>query len=381
MARDLFISAFAPTFGSGRALRTYTVVRALAELGPLDLAYVPFEGEDPAALYAAIPDVTFHAIRPSRGVRRALTYARRRLEGYRPGAARGASPEIAQCVARLAAAPDRGRVIAGDMIVMCALMELARRRPVIFNSHNIESSREHDPDYGRPRWLPTTVTERRILRRAAECWMVSPDDIEQARVLAPGARLRLAPNVVDVANIPVAPAHRGGRLALMVADFTYTRNVEALDLLLAEVMPRVWQRLPDAQVRLVGRGLENRPPMDARVHAVGFVDRLGPVYADATVVVVPLVGGGGTSLKFLEAMAYGVPVVSTSQGARGLHVRPGEHYREGDDWPRFADEVVSIMERGDPGMAAAARAVAEQDFSVRALAELLDPALAPIVAV
>src|SRR4051794_25610842 len=105
MGRDLFISAWAPVLISGRALRMYTLVRALAELGPLDFAYVPFEGEEPDRMFAAIEGVRYERIRPSRGARRALSYAHRRAAGYQPGVARGCSPEIVHVAERLAAEP------------------------------------------------------------------------------------------------------------------------------------------------------------------------------------------------------------------------------------------------------------------------------------
>jgi glycosyltransferase involved in cell wall biosynthesis len=377
--RDLFISAFAPTLGSGRATRTYTVVRALAALGPLDLAYVPFESDEPSPLYRAIDGIEFHPIHPSRGARRAFTYAARRAAGHPSGVARGASPEIVDATRRLAATAGRGRVIAGDMIVMSALMRLARRQPMIYNTQNIESAPEHDPNAGKPTWLPMRVTERRMFLRASETWIVSRDDLELARRLAPGAVLRLAPNVVDIAAIRPATGRADGRNVLMVGDFTYDRNVDALRLLLDRIMPLVWEQLPDARVRLVGRGLDGEPPADPRVDVLGFVDSLHAAYADADVVAVPLTGGGGTSLKFIEAMAYGVPVVSTPTGARGLGVTPGEHYREALEPEAFAAALVDVLRTGDAPMAARARAVAEREFSIETLTRLLDPATPPAV--
>jgi glycosyltransferase involved in cell wall biosynthesis len=265
------------------------------------------------------------------------------------------------------------------MHVMCAVMHLARRRAVIFNTHNIESAPEHDRNAGRATWLPMRVTERRMLRSAQESWIVSPDDLHLARQLAPGAALRLAPNVVDVSAIPASTTAQPSRIVLMVADFTYARNRDALQLLVDRILPLVWDALPDTRLRLVGRGLEVDRPVDPRIDALGFVDSLDAPYSDAAAVAVPLTAGGGTSLKFVEAMAYGVPVVSTPTGARGLGVTPGEHYREAREPEGFAAELVDLLRAGDRPMAARARAVAEREFSVEALTRLLDPAVPPVV--
>ena len=136
---DLFVSAFAPTLGSGRKLRTYTTIKALARLGPVDVAYVPFEGDSPAEEYLRIENLHFHEIHPSRRVRRAMAYARAIGAGVPEEWARGCSPELVRTTEKLAAVPGRGRVVAGDPFVAAALHGMARRRSVIYNAHNVES--------------------------------------------------------------------------------------------------------------------------------------------------------------------------------------------------------------------------------------------------
>lgn len=63
----------------------------------------------------------------------------------------------------------------------------------------------------------------------------------------------------------------------------------------------------------------------------GTVPDVRPYYRDAVASIVPLHTGGGTRLKILEAMASGVPVVSTSLGAEGLAVTPGKDIAIVDD--------------------------------------------------
>ncbi len=61
----------APALSTGRDMRTYTCIRALAMFRPVDLAYVPHDRDEPAAPYLEIENVEFHKIEPSRGWRRA----------------------------------------------------------------------------------------------------------------------------------------------------------------------------------------------------------------------------------------------------------------------------------------------------------------------
>lgn len=362
---DLFLSAWAPVLGSGRALRTYTCVRALAALGPLDFAYVTHEAEQPAPEYLALENVAFHPIRQSRGMRRAAIYAGRLARGVPSSACRGLGPELIATAERLAEQPGRDRVVVGDEIAGGALWRLARRRPVIYNAHNIEYERETSP----LRRAQMRAFERRLLARMAESWMVSHRDIERARALCPGARLRYVPNVVDVAAIRPRTGPRRGTRLLMVGDFTYGPNCSGRDVLVEHVLPRVRATVPGARLTLVGRGLEDwRPPREDVVVA-GFVDDLAGAYGEADCVVVPLVEGAGTPLKFVEALAYGVPVVATPLAARGLEAEPGVHFRIGRDAEGLAAAIVETLQDGGGTIGVEARRLAEREYSIEALVE------------
>jgi peptidoglycan/xylan/chitin deacetylase (PgdA/CDA1 family)/glycosyltransferase involved in cell wall biosynthesis len=380
--RRLFVSSFAPVLGSGRALRTYTCVRALAMLGPVDLAYVTHEGDGLSPEYEAIDGIAFHQIRSSRDLRRAEIYISKRLQGIPAACCRGTSPELIETAERLARAPERGQVIVGDMSAATALMPLVATRPVVYNAHNVES--EYVGGLPGQRALSRIAMRRyesRLLALADESWMVSRDDIRSAQALAPGARLRYVPNVVDVSAITPPeraaghPGSAGSRL-LMVGDFRYHPNVSGLRFLAHAVLPLVWSSLPEVKLTLVGRGLEAWHPPDPRIEVAGFVEELDPYYAAADCVVVPLTEGAGTPLKFVEALAYGMPVVATPLAAKGLDVTAGVHYREGDEARSFADGVVELLGEGGREMGAQARSLAEREYSIEAWAERLGRATA-----
>jgi glycosyltransferase involved in cell wall biosynthesis len=385
--RDLLVTAHTPVLRSGRALRTYGLARALAADGGLDLLYARFEAPAPDAAFGAIPGIALHEAIPSRGPRRLLAYAGARLTGTPAAIARGVSPELAACASRLAAAPDRGRVIADGPVAAAALTRLARRRPVIYNAHNFESGFRHELAGVRPSdRAALRAFERRLLERADESWMVSEADVAAARELCPAARLRYVPNVVDVASIsPLPHPPGGGRRAIFVANFAYEPNRNALRFLLDEVFPRVWAELPDAKLTLVGAGLEHAstgpqqatfdpgrgPGADPRVEALGFVEDLRAAYATADCAVVPLLQGGGTPLKLIEALAYGLPVIATPRAVAGLAVRGGEHCLLADGAEDFAAALVPTLRDGAPELARRGRELAAERYSIEALSRLL----------
>ena len=375
--RDLLVTTHTPVLRSGQAMRTYGVARALAEHGGLDLLYVRFGASEPDAAFRTIPGVDLREVVPSRGLRRLLAYAKARLGGVPAGFARGVSSELAAEAAHLAAEPDRGRVIADGPIAAAALARLSRRFPVVYNAHNLESGFRHELDTGAVAGIGSHRAlrsfERGLLARSYESWMVSEADIAAARELCPAASLRYAPNVVDVASIaPVTPAMDTQR-AIFVASFAYEPNRNGLRFLLDEVFPRVWAELPDARLTLVGPGLEQSPSADPRVEVLGFVEDLRAAYARASCALVPLLQGGGTPLKFVEALAYGLPVIATPCAAAGLDVRDGEHCLIAEGGESFAAALIRVLRDGAPELGRRGRELAAERYSIEALGELLRP--------
>jgi glycosyltransferase involved in cell wall biosynthesis len=397
--RDLLVTTHTPALRSGRDVRTYGIARALAMKGPLTLLYVRFGADRPDEAFSAIPGIELQEVNPSRGIRRAIVYMKARLSRVPAGLARGVSPELASTATRLAGGTGCRRVIADGPTAAAALAGLARKRPVIYNAHNLESAFRHElDDDGSLRGLRSF--ERRLLQRSSESWMVSEADMRGARALCPGAKLRLAPNVVDVSAIrpvfaapprsdpesaseppaasePAPASSEPARtpttepVAIFVANFAYTPNRSALEFLLGQVLPRVWEQLPEARLLLAGGGLEHPPSGDPRVRALGFVEHLAGTYAQARCAVVPLLQGGGSPLKLVEALAYGLPVVATPRAVAGLDVRDGVDCLVAEGPQAFADTLVQVLRDGAPEVARAGRGLAEERYSVEALAGLL----------
>jgi len=371
---DLLVTTHTPVLRSGQTMRTYGVARALAAVAGdgLTLLYARFEGAEPDEAFRAIPGIELHEVLPSRGGRRALAYGRARLAGTPAGFARGVSPELAAEASRLAEVQGRGRVVADGPIAAAALSGLARRRPVVYNAHNLESGFRGELSRAEGSVRLLRRFERGLLRRASESWMVSEADLAAAAELCPQAKLRYVPNVVDVAAIEaVAPAPEPR--AVFVANFAYEPNRNGLRFLLEKVMPAVWVRLPDARLRLAGANLELPAGTDERVEAVGFVERLRDAYAGARCAVVPLLQGGGTPLKFVEGLAYGLPVLATPRAAAGLAVSDGRDCVLADGADAFASALTGLLERGAPEIGARGRELASERYSVEALARLLTP--------
>jgi glycosyltransferase involved in cell wall biosynthesis len=363
MTRDLVVTSLTPTLASGTGLRTYGVIAALARHRPVDVAYIEHGGAGPAGEYSTLPGVHARPLAASRGLRRGLAYARARWGGVTGDLARGVSPELVHAAD---GAPGETRVIADGPVVAGALLSLARRREVVYLAHNLESAfRGQGPGLAR--------FERSVLRTFSESWMATRADQRGATELAgDGVTTRYVPNVVDVERIvPVEPCGRD--VLLFVGDFTYEPNREGLRFLVNEALPVAWRSRPGLSLLVAGRGVP-APPSDERIEVLGFVDDLRSVYARADAVVVPLLHGGGSPLKFVEALAYGLPVIATRHAAGLLEDgTPGEHFLVAADPAGFAEAVSFLFEDVERGrrLGAAGRELAEGGYSIDALASLL----------
>jgi glycosyltransferase involved in cell wall biosynthesis len=79
------------------------------------------------------------------------------------------------------------------------------------------------------------------------------------------------------------------------------------------------------------------------VTVTGYVSDIRPYIANSVVYVVPMRMGSGTKLKVMQAMAMGIPVVSTTMGAEGIDVTDGQNIRLADTAAGFARHVVELL--------------------------------------
>ena len=369
--RSVLVTEHTPRLDSGHGLRRYAIARALASERPLDIVYTVFGAAEPAPEFSGDGRFRLHPVHASRGARRLATYLRALAGGVPRGFARGVSPELIDGVRVLA----RDAYVVADGPVPGAVMLVGGIRPFVYSAQNVETdlrTRIGDTDVGSPRTL--RGFEERLLSTAAETWMVSDRDMRLAAELSPGAPLRLVPNAVDVAAIDPVAADLGAQRAVFVGSLDYEPNRRAIRFLVDDVMPLVWEQLPDARLRVAGRGVGERIEPSERVEALGFVERIRDAYVDASCVVIPLLEGGGSPLKFVEALAYGLPVVATPFAAAGLSVEPGHDFAEAEGTPKaFAGELVAVLRGERPGLGREGRELVARSYSVEAVARAVGP--------
>lgn len=171
------------------------------------------------------------------------------------------------------------------------------------------------------------------------------------------ARLHVVPNGVDVpAN--VSTEHRVPFSMLFIGALWYEPNVEALRFFIHDVLPEIRSRIPAATLVAAGQG-PVAPELGSVLSAPGVEvqespESLDELYARASLTVAPLLSGGGTSIKVIESLAFGVPVLATPVASRGLGLVDGAHLRIASTPRELAAACVELLT--DTG---AARALAD----------------------
>ena len=152
------------------------------------------------------------------------------------------------------------------------------------------------------------------------------------------------PAVMDIPELDPG-AEADPNEILFVGVMTHWPNEDAVCYFCDEILGKIRAKASGARLSIVGRNMV-RSVASRRADAVSIhedVPSVRPFLDKAAVFVAPLRTGSGVKIKILEAMAHGKAVVTTSVGAEGLGVVPGEHLEVADDPDSFADAVVALL--------------------------------------
>lgn len=293
------------------------------------------------------------------------------------------SPGVTRSIAGLTAT---GHTPAFDLLIcdylapMVNFLELPARppQPVLLFQHNVESMifKRHASASRNPlkrllywiQWRKILELERSSAAFADAQVAVSDSDADFFRTrLGMDNVLGAVPTGVDCEYFqpPESPPARP-RMAFL-GSMDWDANQDAVRWFADEILPRIQKRVPAAEFLVIGRNppawLRDRAAGDSRVHVTGTVPDVRPDMASAKVMVLPLRIGGGTRIKIYEAMAMGVPVVSTRVGAEGLDVLHGGNILLADTAEQFADACIGLLEQ--PGEAARISAAARRHVAER----------------
>lgn len=356
----------------GTTLRNYHLIKALADLAEVKVLSVLDPSDDPAATAGLeASGITFvrvdAPVRPIARRLRDLVFSRvpdlalrlrsraahelfvATLRDFRPDVVQFEAVEAAGAVGPIGAAFSRAGI----------------RPLIVYDAHNVETSLQETiwkSDFTRPSRLPRAAYsyiqskklrryEGRLIARSAHVLAVSEDDADALRELG-ASNVTIVPNGVDTdyyrPDAAIAPLTRTRPYVVFVGTLDFRPNIDAVSWFAGEVMPLL--RAAGGGIDFVIVGRSPAPPVQRL--AADDIDVVGPVIderpwiAGAAAYVVPLRSGGGMRFKVVQAMASGVPVITTRFGAAGVAATT-DHLEFAETAREFADAILLAVSSPD----------------------------------
>jgi glycosyltransferase involved in cell wall biosynthesis len=205
--------------------------------------------------------------------------------------------------------------------------------------------------------------ELKLLPKLDRIQVCSKENADVLLRYLPELRSRMDDNFragIDTRSYNFRLAGRTPNTMLFLGSFRHIPNQEALQWFVRSVLPLIRQRMPEAKLVVVGSDPPPRhslPGLGDSVDLRGFVPDVREPLSECAIFVCPILAGSGMRVKLLEAMASGIPVVSTYIGAEGLADTDGEYAALSDDPQGFADRCIDLLTSPDKANAMAQRAL------------------------
>jgi glycosyltransferase involved in cell wall biosynthesis len=374
---------------SGPKIKTYNVIKYLAQRHRVTL--VSFVRGDQSAHVRHLERFcqAVHTVPMTRGAMHdGLAMIRSLLTGQPWMMVRDDRQAMRALVDRLSVG-GRFDVAHADQLNMC---QYARRVPgafKVFDAHNalwllyqrLWQTMKPGPKkwlLGRD-WRLIKRYEGRVCREFDALLAVSHQD-HQALEEAAGGPLEatVIPIAIDTDEIKAIERKAEPTHILHIGTMYWPPNIDAVNWFIQRVYPLIRQKRPDAQLDVVG----SRPPAELLalneaglgVNVTGYVADPTPYQQRAAVMIVPLLAGGGMRVKILNALAEGIPIVSTTLGYEGIAVTPGEDILAADTPAEFAAQVLRVLNDPHLGrqLAADGRKLIEEMYDYRRACRPLD---------
>jgi O-antigen biosynthesis protein len=337
---------------SGAELRNWQNAVSASKFGPVTIASVRPLRESPGIYQGNLDIAALSELGPPRG--RSLS---RRCTSIDMRIPRTAVERLVALVRQFR--PD---AVIVEGLPLFPLLKYLRPlcRTLVLDMHNVESrvSAQMQPGGRNPALcglFPNDATrllrlERKAVRIVDRVWVCSHQEEDRIRrLIRVGIPVDVVPNGIPRFSVPSAlpaypPLERGAPTILFVGHLGYRPNVDAAQRLAREILPRVRQHLPGASLVLAGRF--PAPTVKALADIDGVILEANPpdisaLLCRAHLAAIPLRWGGGTRLKILEAMAWGLPVVASPRAVDGLELADGHDFLMAETDDEFADRIVA----------------------------------------
>ena len=220
--------------------------------------------------------------------------------------------------------------------------------------------------------------ETLFLREADYTAAVSEDDRKHIQELTKRAKIHIVPNGVDYERFSNLAYTRDKMPTVLfgLADFHWMQNKEGVQILMSDVWPKIKRKVKNARLWIAGKIApqvlsQYLNEKDVTIEEIGDSRE---AYQKSWVLVAPIKSGGGSRTKFFEAMASGLPIVTTSQGIEGIGAENNKEVIVRDNLNKLAEEAIKLLQnkklRGSTGKKA--QELVQNEYTWQASARQLD---------
>lgn len=209
--------------------------------------------------------------------------------------------------------------------------------------------------------------------------VVSELDKKLLNKLCPRGKFEVIENGVDIEKFKPNSESTDYNSLLWIGGFDHYPNREGINYFLKKIYPLIKEQLnDDVKLYVIGDGVTNKLKKlackDSSIKILGFVDNPLTYIQKASVFIAPLLSGGGTKLKVLEAMAVGKAIATTKIGCEGIEGKDKEHYIVADTPEEFAESVIELLNDQNirKYLGNNARKLAEEKYDWRIICKKMD---------
>lgn len=136
---------------------------------------------------------------------------------------------------------------------------------------------------------------------------------------------------------------------VFTGNMGYAPNVNAVEYLAYEIMPKVWEKLPNAKLYIAGAQPDLKVKRVAcdNIIVSGWIDDMRDAYAQSRIFIAPMRIGTGLQNKLLEAMSMKIPCITTSLANGSLHAVNGKEILVDNNSSELAADIVYLLKRPD----------------------------------
>lgn len=247
--------------------------------------------------------------------------------------------------------PDR--ILAVTIRILSNLKQLPATLCVdMVDSMALNFGRRHAGAEGLKRWALGVELQRvrrfeqRVAHEARNCFVVSGIDQKEIGI----GTVQALPLGIDLNHFSPATSQSNEPVLAFTGNMNYQPNAEAVIWFTRHCWPQVKSAVPAARLVIAGSNpgeAVQQLGRDPSITVTGRVPSMADVIRRSSVAIAPMQSGSGMQFKILEAMACGVPVVTTTLGLGDITARPAQDLLVADGATDFTSAVVSLLQSPD----------------------------------